>query len=99
MKISLNFNGSDTINPLFSPSHKSAVEVTAIQETGFELLEHSPYSPDLAPRLKGYLRGKKFKVYNEVMSAVERFSYGQDKEFFSKEILDLTKEGLIVLTC
>ncbi|CAG4977612.1 unnamed protein product [Parnassius apollo] len=46
-----------------APAHKAAVAMAAIQETGFELLEHPPYSPDLAPsdfylfpRLKERLR-------------------------------------------
>ncbi|CAF4830352.1 unnamed protein product [Pieris macdunnoughi] len=81
-----------------APSHKAAVAMAAIQETGFELLEHPPYSPDLAPsdfylfpRLKEYLRGKKFDDDSEVMTAVEVFCEGQDNEFFSKGIMGLEK--------
>lgn len=81
-----------------APAHKAAVAMAAIQETGFELLEHPPYSPDLAPsdfylfpRLKERLRGKKFEDDSEVMAAVEAFWEGQEKEFFSKGILGLEK--------
>lgn len=81
-----------------APAHKAAVAMAAIQETGFELLEHPPYSPDLAPsdfylfpRLKEHLRGKKFDDDSEVMTAVEAFLEGQDKEFFSKGIMGLQK--------
>ncbi|CAK1592430.1 unnamed protein product [Parnassius mnemosyne] len=81
-----------------APAHKAAVAMAAIQETGFELLEHPPYSPDLAPsdfylfpRLKERLRGKKFEDDIEVMAAVEAFWEGQDKEFFLKGILGLEK--------
>ncbi|XP_046976362.1 histone-lysine N-methyltransferase SETMAR-like [Vanessa cardui] len=63
-----------------APSHKAAVAMTAIQESGFEILEYPPYSPDLAPsdfylfpRLKEHLRGKKFEDNSEVMAAVEEF--------------------------
>lgn len=81
-----------------APAHKAAVAMTAIQETGFELLEHPPYSPDLAPsdfylfpRLKEHLRGTKFQDNSEVMTAVEAFWESQDKDFFSKGILGLEK--------
>lgn len=72
--------------------------MTAIQESGFEILEHPPYSPDLAPsdfylfpRLKEHPRGKKFEDNNEVMAAVEEFSESQSKDFFFKGILGLAK--------
>ncbi|CAK1592554.1 unnamed protein product [Parnassius mnemosyne] len=81
-----------------APAHKVAVAMAAIQETGFELLEHPPYSSDLAPsdfylfpRLKERLRGKKFEDDSKVMAAVEAFWESQDKEFFSKGILGLEK--------
>lgn len=32
-----------------APAHKAAVAMAVIQEMGFELVEHPPYSPDLAP--------------------------------------------------
>jgi len=32
-----------------APAHTSAVAMTAIRECGFELLNHPPYSSDLAP--------------------------------------------------
>ncbi|XP_045453244.1 histone-lysine N-methyltransferase SETMAR-like [Melitaea cinxia] len=74
-----------------APAHKAAVAMAAIQETGFELLEHPPYSPDLAPsyfylfpRLKERLRGKKFEDDSEVMAAVEAFWEGQKKRIFFK---------------
>lgn len=81
-----------------APAHKAAVAMAAIQETGFELLEHPPYSPDLAPsdfylfpRLKEHLRGQKFEDNSEVMAAVEAFWESQDQDFFSKGILGLEK--------
>ena len=32
-----------------APAHKSAVEMVAVHDYGFELVDHLPYSPDLAP--------------------------------------------------
>ena len=32
-----------------APTHKSHVAMLKIRDLGFELLEHPPYSPDLAP--------------------------------------------------
>ena len=59
-------------------SHKSLVAMAVIS-TGFELLDHLPYSPDLAPsdcrlfrKLKEHLRGKKFSFDKEVMLSVNQ---------------------------
>ena len=32
-----------------APVHKSVIAMAAINDIGFELIEHPPYSPDLAP--------------------------------------------------
>ena len=47
-----------------APAHPSQVAMTATTECGFEILPHSPYSPDmtpsdfyLSPKLKFHLRG------------------------------------------
>lgn len=72
--------------------------MAAIQDAGFELLEHPPYSPDLAPsdfylfpRLKEHLRGKKFLNDNEVMAAVEAYLESREKDFFLNGIRGLEK--------
>jgi histone-lysine N-methyltransferase SETMAR len=81
-----------------APPHKARVAMAAIQDAGFELLDHPPYSPDLAPsdfylfpRLKEHLRGKKFLNDNEVMAAVEAFLDSQEKDFFLNGIRGLEK--------
>ena len=81
-----------------APAHKAEVAMAAIREAGFELLEHPPYSPDLAPsdfylfpRLKEQLRGRKFEDNDEVMAAVEAFFESCDQDFFSKGIRALEK--------
>ena len=32
-----------------APAHKSVVAMAAVHDCGFELVDHPPYSPDLAP--------------------------------------------------
>ena len=32
-----------------APAHKSVVAMAALCDCGFELVDHPPYSPDLAP--------------------------------------------------
>ena len=60
-----------------APAHKARVSIAAINESSFELVDHHPYSPDLAPsdfflfpKMKEHLRGQKFSGDDEVMSAV-----------------------------
>ena len=75
-----------------APAHKAAVAMAAIQEMGFELVDHPPYSPDLAlsdfnlfPRLKEHLRGKTFEDDSEVLAEIEAFLERQEKYIFLKE--------------
>lgn len=76
-----------------APSHKSCVAMAAIHEAGFNLLDHPPYSPDLAPsdyrlfpKLKEYLRGKKFSSDNEVEEAVNTWFATIGESFFLEAI-------------
>ena len=48
-----------------APTHKSVVAMAAVCDSGFELVDHPPYSPDLAPsdyflfpNLKKHLAGE-----------------------------------------
>ena len=72
-----------------APAHMSAVARAAIRECGFQLLNHPPYSPDLAPSdyhmfrsLKDSLRGQKFDSDEEVIHAINSWFEQQDKNFF-----------------
>lgn len=63
-----------------APCHKSILTMAKIHELKFELLEHPPYSPDLAPsdfhlfpELKKFMRGKRFSSNEEVITAVEAY--------------------------
>ncbi|GBP59253.1 hypothetical protein EVAR_97755_1 [Eumeta japonica] len=67
----------------------SAVVVAAIRDTGLEILEHLPYSSDLAPsdshqflRLEEYLNGQIFEDDEVVVVAVREFLDAKDEVFF-----------------
>lgn len=58
--------------------HKLVVAIAVRRDSGFELVDHLPYSPDLAlynfqlfPNMNKLLAGKKYQSDEEVISAVE----------------------------
>ena len=68
--------------------HTAAATVETVQQLGFELLQHPPYSPDLAPSdyhifspLKEALRGRRFASDEEVKEAVHTWLREQPKNF------------------
>ena len=80
--------------------------MATIRENGFEIIEHPPYSPDLAPsdyflfgNLKNYLRGTSYGSDNDVFEAVEGYFRSQNASFYLKGIKDIRKrwERCIVL--
>lgn len=79
-----------------APAHRSEVALNAIRCAGFNLLDHPPYSPDLAPsdfhlfpKLKEEIRGTKFHDNDAVIAAVEDFFESQENIFFSQGIRKL----------
>ncbi|KAK3102953.1 hypothetical protein FSP39_015246 [Pinctada imbricata] len=75
------------------PVHKSVTDMDAIHDCGFNLIEHPPYSPDLAPsnfhlfpKLKAAISGTHFQSDDDVILAVDGFQTSQDKEFFKSGI-------------
>lgn len=81
-----------------APAHRSEVALGAIRNAGFHMLDHPPYSPDLAPsdfhlfpKLKEYIRGTKFQDDDAVMAAVNEFFESQEEDFFSEGIRKLEK--------
>ena len=71
-----------------APAHKSLVAMSTVHDCGFELIDHPPYSPDLAPsdyflfpNLKKHLAGKQYKSDDDVISAVEDFLRVRRKTF------------------
>jgi len=63
------------------PAHKSVLAMGKLRDLHYELLEHPPYSPDLAPsdfclfpKLKLFLAGQRFSFLNqEAIAAVEGY--------------------------
>ena len=71
-----------------APVYMSAKSQAAIQQRGFQQLNHPPYSPDLAPSdyflfrvMKKFLRGKRFSSDEEVKEAVTTWFEEQSKDF------------------
>ena len=78
--------------------HTAAATVQTVQQLGFELLQHPPYSPDLSPSdyhifgpLKEALRGRRFASDEEVKEAVHTWLWEQPKSFFSAGIRKLVE--------
>uniref|UniRef100_A0A3Q1F9Z3 Tc1-like transposase DDE domain-containing protein n=1 Tax=Acanthochromis polyacanthus TaxID=80966 RepID=A0A3Q1F9Z3_9TELE len=72
-----------------APVHKSVVSMATIHKCGFELMQHPPYSPDLArsdfylfPNMKRHLAGTHYATNNDVIAAVNNFLQEQDKTFY-----------------
>ena len=78
--------------------HTAAATVETVQQLGFELLQHPPYSPDLAPNdyhifspLKEALRVRRFASNEEVKEAVHTWLQEQPKSIFSAGIQKLVE--------
>lgn len=78
--------------------HTAARTLAQIDDMGWELLTHPPYSPDLAPSdyhlfgpLKEHLRGKHFRNDEEVMQASREWLLSQPQEFYAEGIQKLTR--------
>jgi histone-lysine N-methyltransferase SETMAR len=63
-----------------APAHRSVLAMGKIRDLHYELLEHPPYSPDLAPsdfslfpKLKLFLAGQRFSSNQETTAAAEGF--------------------------
>ncbi|KAK3101641.1 hypothetical protein FSP39_005107 [Pinctada imbricata] len=76
-----------------APVHKSVTAVAAIHDCGFNLIEHQPYSPDLAPsdfhlfpKVKEAISGTHFPSDDDVILAVDGFLTSQEKEFIKSGI-------------
>ncbi|RVE50709.1 hypothetical protein evm_004619 [Chilo suppressalis] len=72
-----------------APVYTCHVAMAAIHQSGFEELNHPPYSPDLTPcdyylfpKMKKELRGKKIDNDEEVKSAISPYFDTKDKSFF-----------------
>ena len=77
---------------------KSLATMAKLHELGFELLQHPPDSPDLAPRdyylfadLKKMLQGKRFYSNEEVIAETNAYFEAKHKSFYKKGIEMLEK--------
>jgi len=80
-----------------SPAHTLSQGLTETQNAGFELLRHPSYSPDLSlsdfylfPKLKNFMKGRKFTDDNDVICTANGWLEDEDQEFFynGRESLD-----------
>ena len=76
-----------------APAYKSVVAMAAIHECGFKLVQHPPYSPDLAPsdfhmfpKKKRHLAGTHYDTNNDLVSAVDGFLDLQGNSFYENGI-------------
>ncbi|KAJ7335342.1 hypothetical protein JRQ81_013283 [Phrynocephalus forsythii] len=76
-----------------TPVHTAQASVVTTHRLGYELLQHPPYSPDLAPSefilfpgMKKPLRGQQFDDREDVIFKVE--------QWFSSKVENFYKEGL-----
>lgn len=81
-----------------APVHTCGVAKLAAADSGYELVPHPAYSPDLAPSdfylfkfLKSYLKGTVFTDDSELQGAVNSWFLGQSGEFFSQAFVELEK--------
>jgi histone-lysine N-methyltransferase SETMAR len=79
-----------------APVHTAGVSEATIEDAGLTLLDHPPYSPDLAPsdfflfrHLKKHLRGISFASKEDLKSAVEDFFANCHPDFFKNAFYDL----------
>lgn len=71
--------------------HTCAVSMSKIQELGYELLPHPPYSLDLVlsdhflfPNLKKWLGGKRFESNDKIISQINAYFDDFEKSYFWK---------------
>lgn len=81
-----------------APAHKAHKAMTKLEQLGYELVQHPPYSPDLAPsdyylfpNLKRMLRGKRFYTNEQVESETNAYFEGLSKEYYETGIKMLEK--------
>lgn len=77
--------------------HCAKMTLHKINELGYEIVDHPPYSPDISPtdyhlfkHLELFLRGRQFKNEDEVKIAFTDFLGRQTKDFYQKGIYSLT---------
>ena len=76
-----------------APSHTSQLAIRAAARAGYEILQHPPYSPDLAPsdyflfhQMKKPLRGRHFVDDIELTAEVDMWFETRPEGFFLEGI-------------
>ncbi|CAD5212732.1 unnamed protein product [Bursaphelenchus okinawaensis] len=76
--------------------HAAKKTVAKFRELGYEVLEHPPYSPDLAPtdfhlfkHLSSFLNGRIFKTPDDAKNAFKNFINSRNPEFYNRGIKKL----------
>jgi len=77
-------------------AHKSVFAMGKLRDLHYELLQHPPYSPDLAPsdfflfsKLKLFLAGQRFSSNQEAIAAVEGYFADLTKNHYRDGIMAL----------
>jgi len=81
---------------LSAPANKSILAMGNLRDLHYELLEHPPHTPDLAPpdfclfpKLKFFLAGQRFSSNQEAIAAVERYFADRTKNHYRDGIMAL----------
>lgn len=84
-----------------APVHKGALAMGKLRDLRYDLLDHPPYSPDLAPsdfhlfpNLKKFVSGKRFASNEEVERAVDEYFHNLPDSHFREGILMLEKRWI-----
>jgi histone-lysine N-methyltransferase SETMAR len=87
-----------------APAHKSVLAMGKLRDLHYELLEHPPCSPDLAPsdfclfpKLNFFLTGQRLSSYQEAIAAVEGYFADLTKNHYRDGIWRWGIAGINVL--
>jgi len=83
-----------------APAHRALATKKKLAYLGFQCLDHTPYSPDLAPSdyhlfpgLKKQMKGRHFSSDAEVIAAAETWLDGQTSTFFFNALKKLEQRA------
>jgi histone-lysine N-methyltransferase SETMAR len=79
-----------------APAHKSILAMRNLRDLHYELLEHPPYHPDLAPsdfylfpKFKFFLAGQHFSLNQEAIATADGYFVDLMKNHYRAEIVAL----------
>jgi histone-lysine N-methyltransferase SETMAR len=89
---------SETVISIYARPHSANQTTATLRSFKWEVLQHPPYSPDLAPSdfhlfgpLKHHLSGERFPDDDTVERAVRAWCRQQPKEFYAADFQGLVK--------